>query len=45
MFRDPEKNQIVVLPQEKTSSPDAVSLAAAHAWDNVGAAETEAALD
>ena len=45
VFRDPEKNQLVVLPQERTRYPDEASLAAAHAWDNDGNAEREAILD
>lgn len=45
VFRDPKRNQCVVLPQERTRYPDEASLAAAHAWDNFGTAETEAVLD
>ena len=45
VFRDPAKNQIVVLPQDRSRYPDEQMLAAAHAWDNPGNARTEAVLE
>ena len=45
VFRDPVKNQIVVLPLERARFPDEASQVAAHAWNNPGKAETEAVLE
>jgi hypothetical protein len=41
VFRDPEQNQCIALPQERTRYPTEEGLRAAHAWDNFGEAEAQ----
>ena len=45
VIRDPKINECIVLPQDRGRYPTEDYLAAAHAWDNPGAAEREANLD